>query len=63
MEEGYTKCKCNAGFESGIVLDPFIGSGTTAISARKLGRDWVGIEINEEYCQMAKKRIIKTELK
>jgi len=63
VEEGYTKCKCNAGFESGIVLDPFIGSGTTAISARKLGRDWVGIEINEEYCQMAKKRIIKTELK
>jgi len=63
VEEGYTKCKCNAGFESGIVLDPFIGSGTTAISARKLGRDWVGIEINEEYCQMAKKRILKTELK
>jgi site-specific DNA-methyltransferase (adenine-specific) len=63
IEEGYTKCNCNEGFESGIVLDPFIGSGTTAIAARKLGRDWVGIEINEEYCEMCKKRIIKTELK
>ena len=63
LEEGYTKCNCNVGFEAGIVLDPFMGSGTTAITARKLGRNWIGIEINEEYCEMCKKRIIKTELK
>lgn len=40
-----------------IVLDPFIGSGTTAISAIRNGRDYIGIDISEEYCQMARKRI------
>lgn len=40
-----------------IVLDPFMGSGTTAISALKLGRNYVGIDISPEYCKMAEKRI------
>ena len=40
-----------------IVLDPFIGSGTTAVAAKRLKRSYVGIDINEEYCQQAKKRI------
>jgi len=40
-----------------IVLDPFSGSGTTALACEKLERKWVGIEINEKYCEMAKKRI------
>ncbi len=39
------------------VLDPFMGSGTTAISALKHGRNYVGIEISPEYCEMAEKRI------
>jgi len=40
-----------------MVLDPFIGSGTTAVAATQLGRRYVGIEINEEYCQIAKERL------
>ena len=43
--------------EGGIVLDPFLGSGTTATVARKLGRGCIGIEINPEYCRMAEGRI------
>ncbi|MBS3742132.1 MAG: site-specific DNA-methyltransferase [Candidatus Cloacimonetes bacterium] len=43
--------------EAEIVLDPFIGSGTTAISAIRNGRNYIGIDISEEYCQMARKRI------
>jgi len=39
------------------VLDPFLGSGTTAASAEELGRKWVGIELNPEYCDITKKRI------
>lgn len=40
-----------------VVLDPFMGSGTTAVAAKKLGRDYVGIELSPEYCQMAENRI------
>jgi DNA modification methylase len=54
---GWTSCNCQAGFEPGIVLDPFMGSGTTGVVAKKLGRDFIGIEISEKYCEMAKKRI------
>ena len=45
----------------GIVLDPFIGSGTTAVAAKQLGRKYVGIDINEEYCQMARQRLVQTQ--
>ena len=40
-----------------IVLDPFLGSGTTAIACEKTHRKWIGIEKNKEYCEMAKTRI------
>ncbi|OHA74951.1 MAG: DNA modification methylase [Candidatus Wildermuthbacteria bacterium RIFCSPLOWO2_01_FULL_48_35] len=40
-----------------IVLDPFMGSGTTALSALNFGRDYVGIDISPEYCKMADNRI------
>lgn len=40
-----------------IVLDPFLGSGTTAFVAKKLGREWIGIEKNNGYIKMAEKRI------
>lgn len=51
--------------EGGIVLDPFMGSGTTALVAEKLGYNWVGIELNKEYCEITKRRLlsIKTSLK
>ena len=40
-----------------IILDPFMGSGTTAIACEKLARNWVGIEINYEYCKIIEARI------
>jgi len=44
-------------YEKDLVLDPFIGSGTTAIAAQKLNRHYVGYEINDEYCELAETRI------
>lgn len=43
--------------KEGIVLDPFLGSGTTSVVAKKLGRHYCGIEINEEYALLAEKRL------
>ena len=43
--------------ENGIVLDPFMGSGTTAVVAKRFGRNYVGIELNPKYIEMAKRRI------
>lgn len=55
--KGYSDCGCNAGFKSGIVLDPFMGAGTTALTALKLGRKFIGIELSPEYIKIAEKRI------
>lgn len=41
----------------GIVLDPFLGSGTTAVAAKELGRHFLGCDLNEEYCKKAERRI------
>lgn len=49
--------------ENDIVLDPFIGSGTTAVAARQLGRQFIGIDIAEGYCQVARNRLDKIETK
>jgi DNA modification methylase len=43
--------------EGGVVLDPFSGSGTTALVARRLGRNYIGIDNNPAYCKMAEERI------
>ncbi len=43
--------------EGGVVFDPFLGSGTSSVVARKLGRHYIGVEINEEYCIWAERRL------
>lgn len=44
-----------------IVLDPFNGSGTTTVAAKQLKRNYVGIDINEEYCQQARIRVMQIQ--
>ncbi|MEG0601734.1 MAG: DNA methyltransferase [Mucinivorans sp.] len=43
--------------ENGVVFDPFLGSGTTSVVAKKLARRYCGVEINEEYCLWCEKRL------
>jgi len=50
----FINCFCPA---KGVVLDPYVGSGTTTVAAKNLGRDYIGIDIAEEYCQLARQRI------
>jgi DNA modification methylase len=50
-------CKCGAETVPGVVLDPFMGSGTVADVARRLNRNYVGIELKEEYIKMAERRL------
>lgn len=50
-------CDCAAGWRPGVVLDPFIGSGTTAVVAERLGRAWAGIELNPDFAALARQRI------
>ena len=47
----------NSSLEDMIVLDPFMGSGTTAVACINTGRNYIGFELSEEYCKMAEKRI------
>ncbi len=46
----------------GVVLDPFFGSGTTGVVAKKNGREYIGIDINAKYCAAAEKRIAEVQL-
>jgi site-specific DNA-methyltransferase (adenine-specific) len=46
-----------------IVLDPFMGSGTTALAAIRLGRNFVGIDINKEYVELAQKRMAHEQIR
>lgn len=41
----------------GVILDPFAGSGTTCMAAKSIGRDYIGIELEEEYVKIAKARV------
>ena len=47
--------------DSGLVFDPFLGSGSTSVVAKKLGRNYIGIEMNEEYAMWAEKRLALAE--
>lgn len=54
-------CTCGTRtFTHGVLLDPFMGAGTTAVAATRLGRDWVGIELNARYRALALDRIAAT---
>lgn len=45
-------------FVGDVVLDPFLGSGTTLVACAKLGRKGIGVEIDRNYCEIAKQRLI-----
>ena len=47
-----------AGSDPGdVILDPFSGSGTCAVAAERNGRKWIGIDLNNQYCELARKRM------
>jgi site-specific DNA-methyltransferase (adenine-specific) len=50
-------CTCQARYRPGLVLDPFIGSGTVGVVAERLGRDWLGIELNPSFAELTRQRI------
>jgi site-specific DNA-methyltransferase (adenine-specific) len=52
--ERMVKASCPPG---GVVLDPFLGSGTSAVAAKRCGRDYVGFELNPDYCAIAQLRL------
>ncbi len=56
-EKLYAKLILASSKEGDLILDPFMGSGTACVTAKKLGRHYCGIEINEEYCLWAAKRL------
>ena len=55
-------CLEASGLEKGIVLDPFMGSGTTGVAAKILGFDYIGFEINADNAAIAQKRIDETQI-
>ena len=56
-EKLYAKLVLASSRPGEVVFDPFLGSGTASVVAKKLGRHWCGIELNEEYCLLAEKRL------
>ena len=60
-EKLYAKLILASSQKDDIVFDPFLGSGTASVTAKKLERKYCGIELNEEYCLLAEKRLMKAE--
>jgi hypothetical protein len=50
-------CACRKGWRPGIVLDPFFGAGTVGLVAEAHQRDWLGIELNTDFADLARRRI------
>lgn len=59
LSDKWADCGCKDGWNTGLVLDPFAGTGTTLLQAFKLGRDFIGFEISKEYCKIASKYLSK----
>ncbi len=60
-EKLYAKLILASSKEGDVVFDPFLGSGTASVVAKKLGRKYCGIEMNQEYCLFAEKRLFIAE--
>lgn len=56
--ERMIKASCPPG---GLVLDPFLGSGTTAVAAKRCARQYVGFELNADYCEIIEKRLLAVD--
>ena len=54
LPERIIKCSCP---KDGIILDPFFGAGTVAVVAEELHREWVGIELKQDYTEIARERL------
>ena len=55
IPKDFIECFCPP---EGIVLDPFAGSGSTLVMSKKLGRNFIGFDIADEYCKLANERLI-----
>lgn len=60
-EKLYAKLILASSKKNDIIFDPFLGSGTASVVAKKLNRRFLGIELNEEYCLLAQKRLNKAD--
>lgn len=59
VDEFLPTCKCGSeGFDTGAVLDPFMGSGTTALVAQKFGRHYLGCDLSQDYVNLATARLV-----
>lgn len=54
--------RCIASISAEVILDPFVGSGTTALAAEMLNRRWIGIDCVDTYCELARNRIAQHQL-
>jgi site-specific DNA-methyltransferase (adenine-specific) len=52
-------CDCRAGWQPGVVLDPFFGAGTIALVAEQHGRHWLGVELSLRFAELAHQRLAK----